>query len=245
MRYFILAALLYCAACAPTELDSNQTSSADTSEVYRPLYHFSPEAHWMNDPNGMFYKDGTYHLYFQYYPEGNQWGPMHWGHASTKDLVHWREHPIAIYPDTTLGFIFSGSAVIDTFNVSGLAVDSTPPIIAMYTFHKRPGDIQTQGISYSLDGGMTYEFYEGNPVLPNPELKDFRDPKMMWDGTQWICALTVGQEIAFYGSENLLDWTLSANFQANTATTVASGNARSSFRLLPKKASARTSSWLV
>ena len=92
-----------------------------------PLYHFSPEAHWMNDPNGMFYKDGTYHLYFQYYPEGNQWGPMHWGHASTKDLVHWTEHPIAIYPDTTLGFIFSGSAVIDTFNVSGLAVDSTPP----------------------------------------------------------------------------------------------------------------------
>ena len=75
----------------------------------------------MNDPNGMFYKDGTYHLYFQYYPEGNQWGPMHWGHASTKDLVHWTEHPIAIYPDTALGYIFSGSAVIDTFNVSGLA----------------------------------------------------------------------------------------------------------------------------
>ena len=81
----------------------------------------------MNDPNGMFYKDGTYHLYFQYYPEGNQWGPMHWGHASTKDLVHWTEHPIAIYPDTALGYIFSGSAVIDTFNVSGLAVDSTLP----------------------------------------------------------------------------------------------------------------------
>ena len=212
MRYFILAALLYFTACAPTELDPNQTSSVDTSEVYRPQYHFSPEAHWMNDPNGMFYKDGTYHLYFQYYPEGNQWGPMHWGHASTKDLVHWTEHPIAIYPDTALGYIFSGSAVIDTFNVSGLAVDSTPPIIAMYTFHKRPGDIQTQGISYSLDGGMTYEFYEGNPVLPNPELKDFRDPKMMWDGTQWISALTVGQEIAFYGSENLLEWTLLSQF---------------------------------
>ena len=212
MRYFILATLLYFTACAPTELDPNQTSGVDTSEVYRPLYHFSPEAHWMNDPNGMFYKDGTYHLYFQYYPEGNQWGPMHWGHASTKDLVHWTEHPIAIYPDTALGYIFSGSAVIDTFNVSGLAVDSIPPIIAMYTFHKRPGDVQTQGISYSLDGGMTYEFYQGNPVLPNPELKDFRDPKMMWDGTQWICALTVGQEIAFYGSENLLDWTPLSRF---------------------------------
>jgi fructan beta-fructosidase len=212
MRYFILATLLYFTACAPTELDPIQTSGVDTSEVYRPLYHFSPEAHWMNDPNGMFYKDGTYHLYFQYYPEGNQWGPMHWGHASTKDLVHWTEHPIAIYPDTALGYIFSGSAVIDTFNVSGLAVDSIPPIIAMYTFHKRPRDVQTQGISYSLDGGMTYEFYQGNPVLPNPELKDFRDPKMMWDGTQWICALTVGQEIAFYGSENLLDWTPLSRF---------------------------------
>jgi fructan beta-fructosidase len=206
MRYFILATLLYFTACAPTELDPIQTSGVDTSEVYRPLYHFSPEAHWMNDPNGMFYKDGTYHLYFQYYPEGNQWGPMHWGHA------HWTEHPIAIYPDTALGYIFSGSAVIDTFNVSGLAVDSIPPIIAMYTFHKRPRDVQTQGISYSLDGGMTYEFYQGNPVLPNPELKDFRDPKMMWDGTQWICALTVGQEIAFYGSENLLDWTPLSRF---------------------------------
>ena len=207
MRYFILATLMYFTACAPTELDTNPIASTDTSEVYRPLYHFSPEAHWMNDPNGMFYKDGTYHLYFQYYPEGNQWGPMHWGHASTKDLVHWTEHPIAIYPDTALGYIFSGSAVIDTFNVSGLGMDSTqPPIIAMYTFHKRPGDIQTQGISYSLDGGMTYEFYDGNPVLPNPDLKDFRDPKMMWDGSQWICALTVGQEIAFYGSKNLLDW---------------------------------------
>jgi len=213
MRYFILATLLYFTACAPTELDPNQISGADTSEVYRPLYHFSPEAHWMNDPNGMFYKDGTYHLYFQYYPEGNQWGPMHWGHASTKDLVHWTEHPIAIYPDTALGYIFSGSAVIDTFNVSGLGMDSAqPPIIAMYTFHKRPGDVQTQGISYSLDGGMTYEFYEGNPVLPNPELKDFRDPKMMWDGKQWICALTVGQEIAFYGSQNLLDWTPLSRF---------------------------------
>jgi len=213
MRYFILATLLYFTACAPTELDPNQISGADTSEVYRPLYHFSPEAHWMNDPNGMFYKDGTYHLYFQYYPEGNQWGPMHWGHASTKDLLHWTEHPIAIYPDTALGYIFSGSAVIDTFNVSGLGMDSAqPPIIAMYTFHKRPGDVQTQGISYSLDGGMTYEFYEGNPVLPNPELKDFRDPKMMWDGKQWICALTVGQEIAFYGSQNLLDWTPLSRF---------------------------------
>jgi len=213
MRYFILATLLYFTACAPTELDPNQISGADTSEVYRPLYHFSPEAHWMNDPNGMFYKDGTYHLYFQYYPEGNQWGPMHWGHASTKDLVHWTEHPIAIYPDTALGYIFSGSAVIDTFNVSGLGMDSAqPPIIAMYTFHKRPGDVQTQGISYSLDGGMTYEFYEGNPVLPNPELKDFRDPKMMWDGKQWICVLTVGQEIAFYGSQNLLDWTPLSRF---------------------------------
>jgi fructan beta-fructosidase len=126
--------------------------------------------------------------------------------------VHWTEHPIAIYPDTALGYIFSGSAVIDTFNVSGLAADSTPPVIAMYTFHKRPGDVQTQGISYSLDGGMSYEFYQGNPVLPNPELKDFRDPKMMWDGTQWICALTVGQEIAFYGSENLLDWTPLSSF---------------------------------
>ena len=113
----------------------NQTSSADTSEVYRPLYHFSPEAHWMNDPNGMFYKDGTYHLYFQYYPEGNQWGPMHWGHAEYERFGALDRAPHCYLSGYGLGYIFSGSAVIDTFNVSGLAVDSTPPVIAMYTFH--------------------------------------------------------------------------------------------------------------
>lgn len=206
----LFGALVSCQNGSSVELATS--NATDTAETYRPQYHFSPEAHWMNDPNGMFYKDGTYHLYFQYYPEGNQWGPMHWGHATTKDLVTWTEHPVAIYPDTALGYIFSGSAVIDTHNVSGLGSTENPAIIAMYTFHKRPGDIQTQGISYSLDGGMSFEFYENNPVLPNPNLKDFRDPKMMWDGSQWICAMTVGQEIAFYGSENLLDWNLLSNF---------------------------------
>src|SRR6056300_207029 len=103
----------------PSKLESSSLK-LDSAEVYRPLFHFTPKMNWMNDPNGMFYSNGKYHLYYQYYPNGNQWGPMHWGHASTENLVTWKEHDIALYPDSALGYIFSGSAILDSSNKSGL-----------------------------------------------------------------------------------------------------------------------------
>ena len=110
---------------------STKDSSIMTEEKnYRPAFHFTPKAHWMNDPNGMFYFNGTYHLYYQYYPEDNVWGPMHWGHATSKDLVHWEEQPIALYPDEQ-GYIFSGSAVVDLHNSSGFGTTENPPIVGL------------------------------------------------------------------------------------------------------------------
>lgn len=221
-KIIIFLAAISAFACQNSNTDlvnQDLAASGDTSEFYRPFFHFTPQNNWMNDPNGMFYKDSTYHLYFQYYPDGNQWGPMHWGHASTKDLVHWKEHDIALYPDSALGYIFSGSAVLDSHNTSGLGIDGEIPIVAMYTFHKRPGDIQTQGISYSLDGGMTYSSYDGNPVLPNENRKDFRDPKVFWDGNQWVAAITHGNEIGFYGSDNLLNWKFLSTFNSGHTET--------------------------
>ena len=185
----------------------------DTSEIYRPQFHYTPKQNWMNDPNGMFYRDGKYHLYYQYYPAGNQWGPMHWGHSSTNDLFNWTEHDIAIYPDSVLGYIFSGSMIIDSNNLSGLGTKQNPPLIAMYTHHQGETEMQYQSISYSLDGGMTFSPYEGNPVISNSGLKDFRDPKIVWDGQQWISVLTVGQAVSFYASQDLLHWEKLSEFQ--------------------------------
>ena len=188
-------------------------------ELYRPNYHFTPKANWMNDPNGMFYYNGVYHLYFQYYPDGNVWGPMHWGHAKSKDLISWEEQPIAIYPDS-IGLIFSGGAVVDKNNTSGFGKDGKTPIVAMYTYHNMDGekakrlDFQTQAIAYSLDEGQTFEKYTQNPVIKNPGIKDFRDPKVVWDTAreQWVMVLAAGQKIMFYSSKNLKDWKLISEF---------------------------------
>ena len=162
-------------------------------EFYRPNFHFTPKSNWMNDPNGMFYLNGTYHLYFQHYPDDNVWGPMHWGHATSRDLISWEEQPIALYPDE-LGFIFSGSAVVDKDNTSGFGKDGITPVVAIYTYHNMNGekagnnDFQTQGIAYSLDEGMTWTKYNENPVIKNTGIKDFRDPKVIWDSqtSKWI-----------------------------------------------------------
>ena len=186
---------------------------------YRPNFHFTPKAHWMNDPNGMFYFNGNYHLYFQYYPDGNVWGPMHWGHAKSKDLITWEEQPIAIYPDS-LGYIFSGSAVVDVNNTSGFSIDGKTPIVAMYTYHDMEGekakitDFQTQAIAYSLDEGQTFIKYNKNPVIKNSDIKDFRDPKVIWDdaNSQWIIVLAAGQKIMFYSSPDLKDWKFESDF---------------------------------
>lgn len=191
-------------------------------EPYRPLYHFTPAKGWMNDPNGMVYLDGEYHLFFQHYPDSTVWGPMHWGHAVSADLVNWEERAIAIYPDS-LGYIFSGSAVFDRDNTSGFGTADNPPLVAIYTYHDMDGeksgksDYQSQAIAYSLDQGKSWTKYEGNPVLPNQGIRDFRDPKVRSikksDGTnQWVMTLAAKDRIQFFGSSDLKSWALLGEF---------------------------------
>ncbi len=193
-------------------------SKVDTKEyteedLYRPSFHFSPKKGWMNDPNGMFYKNGYYHLFFQHYPDSNIWGPMHWGHAISTDMITWTEKPIALYPDEK-GYIFSGSAVVDEKNTSGFGTLENPPIVAMFTYHdmvkEKAGVInyQSQGIAYSLNEGLTWTKYEQNPVIANPNIKDFRDPKVTRDAKhqQWLMVLAAGDKIFIYTSKNLKEW---------------------------------------
>ena len=189
------------------------------NEQHRPQFHFSPPAHWMNDPNGMVYYKGEYHLFYQYYPDSTVWGPMHWGHAISKDMIHWQNLPIALFPDS-LGYIFSGSVVVDKNNSTGFQKGTESPLVAIYTYHNMAGeksgkiDFQTQGIAYSIDKGRTWKKYANNPVIKNPGLKDFRDPKVMWHeaSKQWILTMAAGNEIRFYHSANLKNWELSGTF---------------------------------
>ena len=178
-----------------------------TDEPYRSVYHHTPEANWMNDPNGMFYDEanGVWHLYYQHNPFGTTWGPMHWGHATSTDLLTWEEHPIVLYPDS-IGTIFSGSAVIDKNNTAGFGENA---IVAIFTQSERIG--QHQSIAYSTDGGYTFTKYEGNPVLMG-DIADFRDPKVTWDGDHWLMTLACQQEIRFYASPNLKDWEYLSSF---------------------------------
>lgn len=207
------------------EMPKKVSFEEPTGEKFRSDYHFTPPSGWMNDPNGMVFLDGEYHLFYQHYPDSTVWGPMHWGHAISTDLVNWEHLPIAIYPDS-LGFIFSGSAVFDAENTSGLGTTENPPLVAIYTYHdmegERSGSItyQTQGIAYSLDKGRNWEKYSENPVLENPGIKDFRDPKVAQitkdDGSKsWIMTLAVLDQIHFYSSPDLIDWTLLSEFGQN------------------------------
>ncbi len=178
----------------------------------------------MNDPNGMVYYEGEYHLFYQYYPEGNTWGPMHWGHAVSTDLVRWENLPVALYPDT-LGYIFSGSAVVDWNNTSGLGKEGQPAMIAIFTYHNSEGekagkiDFQNQGIAYSNDKGRTWTKYPGNPVLLNPGIRDFRDPKVIWheESRRWVMALAVKDKISIYTSPDLINWKLGSDFNPDWA----------------------------
>ena len=199
------------------------TITADQSEKqYRPRIHFTPPKGWMNDPNGMFYKDGIYHLYYQHNPDSNVWGPMHWGHATSANLIQWKHEPIAIYPDS-IGMIFSGSAVVDVNNTSGFGINGKAPIVAIFTQHNMQGeklgmiDFQTQSIAYSNDNGYTWKMYAANPVIKNPGIKDFRDPKVMWHeaSQKWIMTLAVKNKVSFYSSPNLKDWTKESDFGEN------------------------------
>jgi fructan beta-fructosidase len=185
---------------------ANSYDASNKETLWRPVYHFAPQWGWMNDPNGMVYKDGEYHLFYQYNPYGSRWGNMNWGHAISRDLVSWEHMPVAISPDG-LGTIFSGSAVVDKDNTAGFGANA---IVAFYT---QASARQMQSIAYSTDNGRTFKKYAGNPVLTG-EVADFRDPKVSWhEGThKWILTLAVGQEIRFYSSPNLKDWTYESNF---------------------------------
>jgi len=184
------------------------------SELHRPQYHFTPPEMWMNDPNGMVYFDGEYHLFYQYHPHSTVWGPMHWGHVVSRDLINWEHLPIALYPDEQ-GMIFSGSAVVDWNNTSGFGEKA---MVAIFTYNKN--HIETQNLAYSTDKGRTWIKYEGNPVIPHPEhLKDFRDPKVFWHVDHWVMSLAAGDTVLFYVSADLKNWEQSGSFGSGYGST--------------------------
>lgn len=185
-------------------------------EKYRPYLHFAPKKNWMNDPNGLVYFQGEYHLFYQHNPNDSTWGPMHWGHAVSKDMITWEELDIALYPDE-IGTIFSGSAVVDWSNTSGFFSDN-PGLVAIFTHHKdeengKPHE-QFQSLAFSHDQGRTWTKYAGNPVLAHETKADFRDPKVFWhhETTKWMMVLATGQTVSFYSSSNLIDWQFESEF---------------------------------
>lgn len=195
------------------ELKMSDSFDMTNKEKFRPVYHHTPAYGWMNDPNGMFYKDGVYHLYFQWNPYGSVWANMHWGHSTSTDLMHWNFEGSAIVPDAW-GAIFSGSCVVDHNNTAGFGKDA---VIAFYTSAKASpwGDVQSQSMAYSLDNGKTFTKYEGNPILTSSE-RDFRDPKVFWyaPGKHWVMMLAVGQHMEIYSSANLKEWKKESEFGA-------------------------------
>ncbi len=198
-------------------------ASPGPEEPHRPAFHFTPDSMWMNDPNGMVHYRGEYHLFYQHHPHRNVWGPMHWGHAVSRDLVRWEHLPVALHPDR-LGTIFSGSAVVDRHNTSGLGSADHPPLVAIFTHHndslaQRGSDqYQYQSMAYSTDGGRSWIKYDRNPVLENPGIPDFRDPKVIWYEAEnrWIMTLAAGDRIQFYSSENLTRWNFESEFGENS-----------------------------
>lgn len=188
----------------------SDTFDTRNTDYYRPIYHHTPVYGWMNDANGLIYKDGEYHLYFQYNPYGSKWGNMHWGHAVSKDLMHWEQLAPAIARDT-LGHIFSGSTILDKNNSAGYGKDA---MIAFYTSASDEHG-QIQCMAYSTDNGRTYTKYEKNPILtPFDGLKDFRDPKVFWyePAQKWYMIVSADKNMRFYSSDNLKDWTYLSQF---------------------------------
>ena len=209
---FIFMSMLFISRCsAPPRTQFN--------EPYRPQFHFTPEKNWMNDPNGMVYYDGEYHLFYQHNPFGPKWGHMSWGHAVSNDLVHWEHLPVALYEEDGV-MIFSGSAVVDHNNTSGFGSVGNPPMVAIYTGHTEEN--QSQHIAYSTDRGRTWTKYANNPVI-DLGMKDFRDPKVFWheDTGKWIMVVALPREykLHFYGSDNLIDWDFLSEFGPAGATT--------------------------
>jgi fructan beta-fructosidase len=223
-KYLALALAALTSCQSPTASESKTAAKAPTApqfyhEPHRPQFHFSPQKNWMNDPNGLVYENGTYHLFFQQNPTAPVAGNIHWGHATSRDLVHWQQQATALAPDS-LGLIFSGSAVLDAQNTSGLGQPGRPALVALYTSHSekkeklgRP-DVENQSLAYSLDHGQTWTKYAHNPVLKNQGSRDFRDPKVSWygPGQKWLMALSAHDHIEFYSSKNLLAWTKESEF---------------------------------
>ena len=220
----LVATLLALAGCQRSANPRPVTAAAQTqfTERHRPQFHFTPPAKWMNDPNGMVFYEGEYHLFYQHHPDSTVWGPMHWGHAVSTDLVHWQHLPIALFPDA-LGLIFSGSAVIDWKNTSGFGINGKPPMVAMFTYHDMAAEkrgtqtFQTQGLAYSNDRGRTWTKYTGNPVIPNAGIRDFRDTKVIWHeaSQRWIMVLAAGDRIRLYASYDLTQWEFASEFGVN------------------------------
>ena len=209
MRYLKLISSM---AAVLSSLNPSFANAADYNQQYRPQYHFTPKKNWMNDPNGLVYLNGEYHLFFQYNPEGTTWGHMSWGHAVSKDLLHWKELPVAI-PEDEKYSIFSGSAVVDTNNSAGFGKDA---IVAIYTSASNSSPvIQSQSIAYSTDGGRTFTKYAGNPVI-DLNMTDFRDPKVFWDEkrNRWAMVLVKSLEhkVSIYSSTDLKVWKHESDF---------------------------------
>lgn len=186
------------------------------NSAIRPTFHFAPARFWMNDPNGLVYLGGEYHLFYQFNPTASEWGQIGWGHAVSRDLINWTELAEAL-PANECGMAFSGSAVVDLENTSGFSDKGTPAMVAIYTFHSTAGDIphQSQHLAWSVDCGRNWQRYEGNPVLDIGS-GSFRDPKVFWhtESAQWIMAIVLASEckVQFYGSPNLLEWSYLSDF---------------------------------
>ncbi|MFJ5995510.1 GH32 C-terminal domain-containing protein [Streptomyces sp. NPDC092370] len=217
----IAAAATVCAlsAAAPAP-QAVAAGTSPYSETYRPQFHFTPEKNWMNDPNGLVYYKGEYHLFYQYNPNGNSWGDMSWGHAVSKDLVHWKELPLALSHDDE-EMVFSGSAVVDWNNTTGFGTKKNPPMVAIYTSAYKDGGKQAQSLAYSTDRGRTWTKYQGNPVIDIGS-KEFRDPKVQWyePTKSWLMTVSLSSEhkVRFYSSKNLKDWDLLSEFGPAGAT---------------------------
>ena len=190
---------------------------------FRPRFHFTAKYGWLNDPNGLIFHNGIWHLYFQHNPADTVWGPMHWGHAVSRDLVCWEELPVALKPEKDL-YIFSGSMVFDAENTSGLAEtlengSLNPPLAAFFTSHRVTGHRESQSLALSYDEGQTFRSYPGNPVIETPlrdgkPLSDFRDPKVFWDAERkhWAMCVAAKDRCEFYNSNDLLHWEKTGEF---------------------------------
>ena len=213
LRSGVFLALLLCANSLP--------AAVTYRELFRPQFHFTPSTNWMNDPNGMVFYDGEYHLFYQFNPFGDKWGHMSWGHAVSRDLVRWEHLPIALHEENDV-MIFSGSAIVDWKNTSGFGRDGEPPMVAIYTGHYTKKTLQNQHLAYSNDKGRTWTKYAGNPVLDLGE-KDFRDPKVFWHEPthRWVMAVSwpTHRKVRFYASLNLKDWTHLSDFGPAGSTT--------------------------